>query len=132
VENTYELLPLPLKVKIIRLYILLSKIDIVMNKKLLEKLEDIIVLLMKLKADGILGNLLVSTFGRWYFYPPLSTLQLLYLFGLSFALVLFISYLLPIPDVGGGIERTIQISDVFKQSPYAWTSRGGWRKPING
>jgi hypothetical protein len=132
VENTYELLPLPLKVKITRLYILLSKTDIVMNKKLLEKLEDIIVLLMKLKTDGILGNLLVSTFGWWYLYPPLSTLQLLYLFGLSFALVLFISYLLPIPDVGGGIERTIQISDVFKQSPYAWTSRGGWKKPING
>jgi hypothetical protein len=124
-ENTCELPPLPLEVKITGLYILLSKTDMVMDKKLLEKLEDTIVLLMKLKTDGILGNLLVSTFGRWYFYPPMSTLQLLYLFGLLFALVLFISYLLPIPQVGGGIERTIQISDVVKQSPNAWTSRGG-------
>jgi hypothetical protein len=37
--------------------------DIVMDKKLLEKTEDIIVLLMKLEIDGTLGNLLVSTFG---------------------------------------------------------------------
>ncbi len=96
-----------------------------MDKKLLEKLENTIVLLIKLKTDGILGNLLVSTFGRWYFYPPMSTLQLLYLFGLSFVLVLFISYLLPIPQVGERIKRTIQILDVVKQSPNAWTYRGG-------
>jgi hypothetical protein len=55
----------------------------------------------------------------------MNIIQLLYLFGLSFALVLFIFYLLTIPQVGGRIERTIQISNVVKQSLNAWTSRGG-------
>jgi len=52
-----------LELKIPGLYVLLSEMDIVMDKKLLEKTEDIIVLLMKLEIDGTLSNLLVSTFG---------------------------------------------------------------------
>jgi hypothetical protein len=81
VKSIYELPPPPpLEVKIIGLYILLSKIDIVMDRKLLEKLEDTMALLMKLETDGTLSNLLVSTFGQWYFYPLVSILQLLYLF----------------------------------------------------
>jgi hypothetical protein len=32
---------------------------------------------------------------------------------------------LPIPQVGGGIERTTQISNVVKQSLNAWTFGGG-------
>jgi hypothetical protein len=98
VENTCELPPPPLEVKIIGLYVLLSKTNIVMDKKLLEKPKNTMAFLMKLETNGTLGNLFVSTFGPWYLYPPVSILQLLYLFYLSFALVLFISYLLlPIP-----------------------------------
>jgi hypothetical protein len=47
-ENTCELPPPLLEIKIIRLYVLLLEIDIVMDKKLLEKLKDTMVLLMKL------------------------------------------------------------------------------------
>jgi hypothetical protein len=69
-----------------------------MDRKLLEKPKDIMVLLMKLETNDTLGNLLILAFGQWYFYPPMNILQLLYLFCLSFALVLFISFLLlPIP-----------------------------------
>jgi hypothetical protein len=55
-ENTCELLPPPLEVKINGLYELLLKIYIVMDKKQLEKLEDIMAGLMKLETDGPLGN----------------------------------------------------------------------------
>jgi hypothetical protein len=50
-----------------------------MDRKLLEKPKDIMVLLMKLETNDTLGNLLILAFGQWYFYPPMSTLQLLYL-----------------------------------------------------
>jgi hypothetical protein len=130
-ESIYELPPPPLEIKITGLYVLLLKTNIVMDRKLLEKPKNTMALLMKLEIDGILGNLLVSTFGSWYLYPLVSTLQLLYLFYLSFALVSFISYLLlPIPQVGGRIERTTQISDVVKQSLNAWTSKGGGKNTM--
>jgi hypothetical protein len=81
------------------LYVLLLEMDIVMNIKELEKLEDTMALIMKLETYGILGNMLVLAFGSWYFYPLMSTLQLLGLFGLWFFLYFsFFSYLLlPIP-----------------------------------
>ncbi len=69
---------LPLEVKIIELYILPLETNIAMDKKQLEKLENIMVFLMKLDINGTLINMLVLTFGQWYFYPPLNTLQLLY------------------------------------------------------
>ncbi len=74
------LLPPSLKVKITRLYVLLLRIGIVMDRKLLEKLEDIMALLMKLETIGTLSNMFVSTFGQWYLYPLVNILQLLYLF----------------------------------------------------
>ncbi len=80
VESTCELPPPPLEDKITRLYILMSETDIVMDKKILEKPKNIMVLLMKLEIDGILGNLFVLAFGSWYHYPLMSTLQLLNLF----------------------------------------------------
>jgi hypothetical protein len=91
-ESTCELLPPSLKVKITRLYVLLSKIDIVMDKKLLEKPKDIMVLLMKLETIGILSNMFVLAFGQWYLYPPVSILQLLYLFWfiICFSFVYFL------------------------------------------
>jgi hypothetical protein len=50
-------LPLPpLEINISGLYVLLSETDIVMDKKLLEKLEETMVLLMKLETNGTLGN----------------------------------------------------------------------------
>jgi hypothetical protein len=74
-ESIYELLPPPFEVKIIGLYILLLEIDIVMDRKLLEKPKKTMALLMKLETYGILANLLISTFGQWYLYPLVSTLQ---------------------------------------------------------
>jgi hypothetical protein len=61
-ESTCERPPPPLEVKIIGLYILLSKIDIVVDRKLLEKPENIMALLMKLETNGTLGNLFISAF----------------------------------------------------------------------
>jgi predicted house-cleaning NTP pyrophosphatase (Maf/HAM1 superfamily) len=63
VENTCELPPLLLEVKITRLYVLLSDTYIVMDRKLLEKPKDIMLLLMKLETYGTLGNMIISTFG---------------------------------------------------------------------
>jgi hypothetical protein len=64
VENTCELPPPPpLEVKIIGFYVLLSKTNIVMDIKQLEKPKYTVELLMKLETDGTLGNMLVSTFG---------------------------------------------------------------------
>jgi len=77
VESTYELPPPLLVVKITGLYILLSEIDIVTDMKLLEKPKNTMTFIMKLETNGTLGNLLVSTFGQWYLYPPMSILQLL-------------------------------------------------------
>ncbi len=47
-ESTCELPLPPLEIKIIGLYILLSNIDIVMDRKLLEKPENTMAFLMKL------------------------------------------------------------------------------------
>ncbi len=58
----------------------MSKIDIVMDKKSLEKLEDIMALIMKLETNGNLNDMLFLTFNQWYIYPLVNILQLLYLF----------------------------------------------------
>ncbi len=76
-ESVFELPPPPFGVNITRLYIMLSETNIVMDRKLLEKSKDIMALLMKLETYGILVNLLISTFGQWYLYPLVNTLQLL-------------------------------------------------------
>jgi hypothetical protein len=79
VENTCELPPPLLEIKIIGLYILLLDTNIVMDKKQLEKPKNIMAFLKKLETSGTLGNMLVLTFGQWHFYSPVNTLQLLYL-----------------------------------------------------
>jgi hypothetical protein len=79
-ESTCELLPPPLEVKISGLYILLSKTNIIMDKKLLEKPKYIMVLLMKVETYGILSNMFVSAFSQWYIYQPMSIPQFLYFF----------------------------------------------------
>jgi len=58
----------------------LLRIDIVMDKKSLEKPEDIMALIMKLETIGILNDILFLTFNQWYIYPLVNILQLLYLF----------------------------------------------------
>jgi len=62
VESSCELPPPSEKMKINGLYVLLSKIDIVMDRKILEKLEKTMALLMKMETELALGNMLVSTF----------------------------------------------------------------------
>jgi len=75
VESSCEL-PLPsAKVKINGLYVLLSETNIMINKKILEKPEKIMVFLMKMETKVILGNMLVSAFGQWYFHPPISIIR---------------------------------------------------------
>jgi hypothetical protein len=51
-----------------------------MDKKSLEKLEDIMALIMKLETNGNLNDMLFLTFNQWYIYPLVNILQLLYLF----------------------------------------------------
>jgi len=58
----------------------LLKINIVMDKKSLEKPEDIMALIMKLETNGILNDILFLTFNQWYIYALVNILQLLYLF----------------------------------------------------
>jgi len=80
VESSCELPPPPLEVKINGMYVLLLEMDIVMVRKQLEKPENTMVLFMKLETNDIL-NMFVSTFGWWYSYPLVTTLQLLYYIG---------------------------------------------------
>ncbi len=63
-----ELPPPPTIVKMIGLYVLLLKTNIVMNMQLLEELEECMSCLMKMKTDGILCNGLIATFGEWLLY----------------------------------------------------------------
>ncbi len=75
VESSYEL-PLPsTKVKINGLYVLLSETNTMIDKKILEKLEKTMALLMKMETKVVLGNMLVSAFGQWYFHPPISIIR---------------------------------------------------------
>jgi hypothetical protein len=62
-ESTCELPLPPLEIKIFGLYVLLLQTNIVMDRKLLEKPENTMVLLMKLETNGTLSNLLISAFG---------------------------------------------------------------------
>jgi hypothetical protein len=63
-ESSCGLPLLPLEVKINGLYVLLSETNIVMDRKKLEKQKDTMARLMKLEMDGILSNMLISTFGQ--------------------------------------------------------------------
>ncbi len=47
---------------------LLLETDIVMNKKQLEKLKNIMTLLMKLETNGPLRNMLILAFGKWHIF----------------------------------------------------------------
>jgi hypothetical protein len=62
IKSFYELPPPSTEVKINGLYVLLLQIDIVMDKKILEKSEETMALLMKMETKTILGNVLVSIF----------------------------------------------------------------------
>jgi hypothetical protein len=61
-ENTCELPP-PLEIKITRLYVLLLKTYIVMDREISKKPKNTMKFLMKLEIDGTLSNLFVLTFG---------------------------------------------------------------------
>jgi hypothetical protein len=44
-----------------------------MNRTILEDLDVTMFFLMKMEMNDILGSAFVSTFGRWYLFPPIST-----------------------------------------------------------
>jgi hypothetical protein len=50
------------------LVVLLLEMDVVMNKKQLEKQKNIMTFFMKLEIDGTLGNMLILAFGKWYIF----------------------------------------------------------------
>ncbi len=43
---------------------------------MLEDHEEALALLIRMEIEGTLGNTLVSTFGIWYLFPPMSLLLL--------------------------------------------------------
>ncbi len=63
VESYCELLPPSTKMKINGLYVLVLETYIVMDKKILEKPEETMALLMKMETEPTLGNMLVFAFG---------------------------------------------------------------------
>jgi hypothetical protein len=132
IESFYEL-PLPLvEVKINGLYVLLLETDNVMDKKILEKPEETMALLMTMETKVSLGNMLVFTFDQWYPHPPISIIRFAIFCFLWFLLLhnVFLPFSFSM-QVGGGIERTSHISDIVKQSLNAWTSRGGGDNTMN-
>jgi hypothetical protein len=72
VESSCELPPPLVEVKINGLYVLLLETYIVMDKKILEKLEKTMALLMKMETKATLGNMLIFAFGQWYLYLLVS------------------------------------------------------------
>jgi len=83
-ESSYELPTPPPKVKIKMLYVLLYETYIIMNKIILKNLKETTFLLMKIEANGTLGNAFVFAFGQWYLFPLVSTFSLLKFFFLMF------------------------------------------------
>jgi hypothetical protein len=71
--SSNELLTPPLEVKMRRLYVLLSKIDVIMNRTIMEIFEMTMFLQMKMEMNGTLGGAFMSTFEQWYLFPPIST-----------------------------------------------------------
>ncbi len=55
-----------------------------MDKKILEKPEEIMAFLMKMEREVALGNMLVFTFGEWYLYPPISIINFVIFFFFSY------------------------------------------------
>jgi hypothetical protein len=112
-------------VKINGLYVFLSKIDIMMDMKILEKPKETMVLLMKMETKVVLGNMLVFSFGQWYLYSLVSIIRFAIFIYFWF---LLLNNILPISfsmQVGGRIERTSHISVIVKQSLNAWTCPKG-------
>jgi hypothetical protein len=63
IESSCELPPPLIEVKINGLYVLLSKTNIVMEVKILDKPEKTMTFFMKMETKIVLGNILVSAFG---------------------------------------------------------------------
>jgi hypothetical protein len=63
IESSCELPPPLIEVKFNGLYVLLSKTDIVMDMKILEKLEKTMTFLMKMETKAALNSMSDSTFG---------------------------------------------------------------------
>jgi hypothetical protein len=71
-ESSCELPTAPLKVKMRGLYVLLSKIEDIMNRIILEDFEMTMFFQMKMEMNRTLGSPFVSTFKQWYLFPPIS------------------------------------------------------------
>jgi len=66
IEGDCELPPLPKEVLVNGLFALLSKIDMVMDKILLQDPKACMAILMNMETIKTLHNNLVVTFGKWY------------------------------------------------------------------
>lgn len=75
IKSSCELPPPSVEMKINGLYVLLSKTDIMIDKKILGKPEKTMALFMKMETKVALGNMLVFAFGQWYFHPPISIIR---------------------------------------------------------
>jgi hypothetical protein len=78
IESTCDLAPSPMEVQINGLYVLLSKMNKVMAPTMFEDLKQALALLMRMETEGTLGNTFVSTFGKWYLFPPVNLILIRY------------------------------------------------------
>jgi hypothetical protein len=48
----------------------------IMDRTMFEDHEEALAFLIRMEIEGTLRNTLVSTFGEWYLFPPMSLLLL--------------------------------------------------------
>jgi hypothetical protein len=72
IEGVCELPPLPKEMLINGLFTLLSRIDTVLDKTLLQDPKACMAILMNRETIGTLCNSLDVAFGQWYLYPMIS------------------------------------------------------------
>ncbi len=72
IEGVCELPPLPKEMLINGLFALLSRIDTILDKTLMQDPKAYMAIFMNRETIGTLCNSLDAAFGQWYLYPTIS------------------------------------------------------------